>query len=80
MISEEAMTYRCGAVLAILLNVLATAMFVSLVAPVYQSTPWTITVGAVCNLAGYLVLIGALRRADQGLTCDDTKTTPGRDV
>lgn len=59
MIDEETLTYRYGAALALLLNVLATAMLVT-----FQVDVWPYaTVGALANLFSYLVLLGALRRS-----------------
>lgn len=69
MISADVMTHRYAAVLAILFNVLATAMlFVSVDAAgtVGQCVP----MGVVANLFSYLVLIGALRVGASGAMGD----------
>lgn len=58
--SPDTITYWFAAVIALGINVLATAGLVSAMSVVYYVTPYLQTV-AVLNLAGYVVTIGALR-------------------
>lgn len=60
MISADEMLYRYAAVLALLLNVLGTAMLVVLVRDV-ESFGAYVPAGVVFNLFSYLVIIAALR-------------------
>lgn len=64
-VDEDTVTYWYAAGLALLLNVLATGMIVA-AADVVGYVSGVLPVGVVCNVAGYLVVIGALRQSRSG--------------
>lgn len=60
-VSADTMTYWYAAAMGLLLNMLATAFLIATV-DMLQAIGPHMPIGVVCNLAGYLVIIGALRQ------------------
>lgn len=64
MITADTLTYRYAAFLALLLNALATALLISsidTIGYIWSFGPFV----AVCNLASYVVLFGAIRHPQE---------------